>query len=206
MAQRTELVLFDFGGVVADEGFRDGLRAIAHGQGLDPEGFYRSVCDIIRESGYLTGRSSEAAFWETVRRQTGMRGDDGDAREAILQRFVLRPWMLAHVQALRTGAVRVALLSDQTDWLDELDRRHGFFHCFESVFNSYHLHQSKHDPAIFDRVTGLCGVDPAATLFVDDTPGHIERARTRGLQTIWYTGREAFERELAGHVPDGAGS
>jgi putative hydrolase of the HAD superfamily len=203
MQSRIELVLFDFGGVLAEEGFREGLRAIAASQGRDPEVVYQRVCEIIRSCGYLTGRCSEAAFWEAVRRQTGVQGDAAGLREEILERFVLRPWMLAHVESLRRSGTRTAILSDQTDWLDELDRRHGFFRYFEEVFNSYYLHMSKHDPAVFDRVTGLCGVAPGATLFIDDTPGHVERARARGLHAICYTGREAFELELAEYGAEG---
>ena len=48
-------VLFDYGGVIAEEGFREGLLAIARNNGLDPDAFYQGVCRIIADSGYLTG-------------------------------------------------------------------------------------------------------------------------------------------------------
>jgi hypothetical protein len=36
-----QAVLFDYGGVLAEEGFREGLKNIARWHGLDPEAFHR---------------------------------------------------------------------------------------------------------------------------------------------------------------------
>jgi putative hydrolase of the HAD superfamily len=44
-------VLFDFGGVLAEEGFRAGLHTIALLNGLDPEVMHRQGIDTIYESG-----------------------------------------------------------------------------------------------------------------------------------------------------------
>ena len=69
-------VLFDFGGVIAAEGFAEGLRAIARQQGLDAETLQAQAMDAVYDSGYITGRGSEAAFWDMLRERTGMTGDD----------------------------------------------------------------------------------------------------------------------------------
>ncbi len=53
-------VLFDFGGVIADEGFRDGLRAIAIQQGLDPDMLHRAgIDDVVNQLSILP---EEAVF------------------------------------------------------------------------------------------------------------------------------------------------
>ena len=114
-------VLLDFGGVIADEGFHDGLLEIGRRNGLDPEGFFRTVDRIIADSGYLTGHAGEAAFWEAVRRDSGIRGSDRELREEILRRFVIRPSMLGLVDRVRATGIVAAMLSDQTDWLEEID-------------------------------------------------------------------------------------
>jgi FMN phosphatase YigB (HAD superfamily) len=138
-------VLFDFGGVMAEEGFLEGLRAIARKNGLDPETFFMTVDAIIFETGYLIGRADEGTFWNEVRNRTGIIGTDGELREEILKRFVLRPDMIAVVDHLRSRGLTVAMLSDQTNWLDEMDRRTALSGHFDRVFNSFTIHKSKRD-------------------------------------------------------------
>src|SRR3990172_8968375 len=121
MENRIKAVLLDFGGVLAEEGFREGLRAIGERNGLDPGAFFETADRIIYETGYLTGLADEASFWSALREQTGIRGSDGELRREILRRFVVRPEMLAFVDLLRSRGLIVAMLSDQTNWLGELD-------------------------------------------------------------------------------------
>src|SRR4249920_1707878 len=102
MRNMIKTVIFHFG-VLAEEGFREGLLAIARENGLDPAVFFSEVDSLIEKTGYLTGTADEASFWNAVRAGTGIRGDDGALRREILARFVLRPEMLAEVDALRAG-------------------------------------------------------------------------------------------------------
>jgi putative hydrolase of the HAD superfamily len=188
--------LFDFGGVLADEGFHQGLLAIGRRQGLDPEQFFRTADRLIYETGYLVGRATEEAYWQALREQTGIRGADSEFRAEILTRFVVRPAMLRHVDRLRAAGSIVAILSDQTDWLDELDRANGIFQHFDEVYNSFFIHRSKRDPAVFPDVCAALATAPAKTLFIDDNAGHISRAAEQGLRTILFTTVEAFEAKL----------
>ena len=54
-------VIFDFGGVIAEEGFREGLMAIAKKKNLDEQSFYRTAVEIIFKTGYVTGKAKERA-------------------------------------------------------------------------------------------------------------------------------------------------
>lgn len=197
----VDVVLFDFGGVLADEGFVGGLAAIARKNGLDEESFVELGHTLVHETGFLTGRSEEAAYWSALRRHSGIRGSDRGLRREILSRFRLRPWLLRLVKAIRDRGIRVGILSDQTLWLDELNERHDFFRFFDVVFNSYHLGKSKRDPTHFDDIAGNLGVKPERVLFVDDNEGHIARARLRGWQTILYRNRSDFIRQIRAYCP-----
>ncbi|HOS97674.1 MAG TPA: HAD family phosphatase [Deltaproteobacteria bacterium] len=196
------VVLFDFGGVLADEGFRNGLYRIARRHSQDPEGFFETARELILTSGYLTGNATEADWWKRLRADTGIAGSDAELRKTILDGFTLRDWMRDVVLALRHHGVRTAVLSDQTNWLDELDAKTPFSGWFEEVFNSFHLGKSKHDPSLFVDVTSRLGVKPGQALFIDDTLAHVERARATGLHAIWYRDREGFLAELRAFFPD----
>ncbi len=194
--RRINVVLFDYGGVLAEEGFRDGLKAIAARQGLNPEEMHRAAMDAVYDSGYVLGRGSEADFWALLRKRTGLAGQDDALTAEILSRFVLRPRLLDLVRVLRRRGVCTAILSDQTDWLDRLDGRDGFFHAFDVVFNSYRLGKGKRDATLFDDVLRRLSVRPEEALFIDDARGNVERARSRGLQALLYRNAESLEDEL----------
>lgn len=189
-------VILDFGGVLASEGFREGLEAIALRHGLDPGEFVTIASEAIYGTGYITGRGTEAGYWDVVRKRTGIAGEDSDLTREILTRFVLRPRMLAAVRALRANGIVTAILSDQTDWLERLEARDRFFLEFDRVFNSYRLGKGKRDATVFDDTVRALGVAPQETLFVDDNRGHVERAASRGLQAVLFGDEDRFLAEL----------
>lgn len=189
-------VLFDFGGVIAEEGFREGMMAIAIKKNLDEQAFFRTAEEIIYKTGYVTGKAKEKIFWDALSRETGVKEDYRRLRIEVLRRFVLRPGMLALVEKLRDQGLVTALLSDQTNWLDEIDGKKPFYNRFDYVFNSYVLGKSKRDPSIFRDVAKIIGVNPHLILFVDDNARNIKRASEAGLKTIHFTSIEDFKTQL----------
>jgi len=101
MASAITTILFDYGGVLAEEGFTLGLAAIAAKNSLDPAAFFHTAAETIYACGYVTGKSTEQAYWQLLRSQTGITGEDQALTETILSRFILRPRMLDAVRALR---------------------------------------------------------------------------------------------------------
>jgi len=196
MQNMIKAVLFDFGGVIAEEGFCKGLRAIGRENGIDPDEFFRTVDALIYETGYLIGNTDEASFWNAVRNKTGIRGADALLRNEILKRFILRPEMISSVDLLRSRGFVVAMLSDQTDWLDEIDRQTALFSHFDVIFNSYHRHKSKRDTSVFGDVCSTLGVQTGAALFIDDNINHIKRALGQGLQTIHFVSMDDYNKQI----------
>jgi putative hydrolase of the HAD superfamily len=196
-----DLLLFDFGGVLAEEGFRNGLISIAHLNGQDPELFLKKAYDITFNRGFVLGNADEKTFWQALREHTGIQGSDQELRNEILSRFTLRGWMLEIIKQLHNDSLLLAILSDQTNWLDELDAQYDFFKLFDRVFNSYHLGKCKKDVSLFEDVLAEMSVRPERSLFIDDTKGNIVRAQQKGLHTIHYQGRETFMQSLVSFCP-----
>lgn len=180
-------IIFDYGGVLADEGFRDGLKAIAEHNGLDPEEFFRTAADLIYETGYVTGTADETTYLNALREKTGIRESNGTIRDELLTRFVLRRDVMEYVRSLRAEGLGTAILSDQTDWLDELDKKSPFFNHFDHVFNSFRIGKGKRDPSVFADVCLKIGLQPGETVFVDDNIDNINRASKEGLNAVLYT-------------------
>ncbi|SEM44600.1 putative hydrolase of the HAD superfamily [Syntrophus gentianae] len=187
-----EAVLFDFGGVLAEEGWKQGFRAIAEANGLDGEELVQAAGDTVYATGYITGRGSESSFWQAMREQTGVRGNDAALNFEIVSRFIPREWMFKLVKRLKTEQRTVGILSDQTDILDKLNARFDFFRFFDFVFNSYHIGKGKRDRSLFDDIARLLKTEPEKILFIDDDPGNVERARQSGWQALLYIDRNSF--------------
>ncbi len=189
---KIKAVIFDFGGVLAEEGFREGLSVIATKAGLDTEEFYARATQIVYDCGYVLGKSSEKDFWKEVRMQTGIKEEDYQLSKTILDRFIPRGAMIDAVKLLRQHDYRTAILSDQSDWLDVLNNKYDFFKEFDLVFNSFHLGKSKRDPSIFDDISSALHLTSAEILFVDDNIGHINRAAEKGFETHLFTNEHSF--------------
>jgi putative hydrolase of the HAD superfamily len=193
-------VLFDFGGVLAEEGFRNGLAALGRINRLPEEDIIQEGHELVFRTGYVTGRAEESRWWDALRSEAGIRGTDETLRLEILDRFTLRPWILEEVQRLKKSGFTVGILSDQTNWLDEIDVRSGLYGRFDYVFNSFHMGKSKNDPGHFDDVLKLLNRRGQEVLFIDDNAGHVGRAVAGGWKAILYKSREDLLRELAVHL------
>lgn len=56
---------------------------------------------------------------------------------------------------------------------------------FDKVYYSHRIGMRKPDKAIFKFILQQHDLDAAQTLFIDDSPQHIEAARDLGIQTVW---------------------
>jgi putative hydrolase of the HAD superfamily len=64
-------VLSDFDGMLAEEGWKQGLRVIADANKLDSDDFIHTAHDTIYDAGYILGKGSENDFWNALRVKTG---------------------------------------------------------------------------------------------------------------------------------------
>ena len=125
---------------------------------------------------------------------------DAILRDEILKRFALRPEIIAYADLLRSKGFIVAMLSDQTNWLDEIDQKTSLFQHFDVIFNSYHIHKSKRDATVFMDVCAALGVKPQEALFIDDNSKHVQRAQREGLQVLHFEGIRDFEKRIREYV------
>jgi putative hydrolase of the HAD superfamily len=197
---RIQAVLFDFGGVLAEEGFSNGLEELAEEQRLPVQNITAEGMRAVYDSGFVLGRATESEFWSLMRRRTGLCGDDKDLTTKLLSGFIIRPWILDLVARLRAQGCITGILSDQTEWLDRLDAQHHFYRLFDRVYNSYYLGKGKHDPSLFSDVAADLDLPTEAVLFIDDNADNVERARAVGMKVIQYIDRESFLEAIAAAI------
>jgi putative hydrolase of the HAD superfamily len=197
MGTNIRAVLFDFGGVLAEEGFREGLKAIGSKNGLDPEECFRAGAETAYDTGYVIGAVDETEYWNQLRSRTGITGSDSELRHELLSRFILRPWMMETARSVRKTVQLIGILSDQSNWLDELDERYDFFKEFDYVFNSYYEGNAKRDASFFTQISNKLELAPSDILFFDDNAGHIERAESVGMHARLFEDRDKILRDLS---------
>ncbi|MBL4622573.1 MAG: HAD family phosphatase [Immundisolibacteraceae bacterium] len=193
-----DTVIFDFDGVIAEPGFRLGLAQMSRPMDQPIEEIARQGMRALLKSGYVTGLGSEAEFWQMLTVSINMDGNAAQLREAIISRSEIRQPMLRLIEKLRQTGITVALLSDHTDWLDQIITANQLNDYFDYLFNSYHLHQCKRDPEVFDRVVKLVDAVPGQTLFIDDNPDNVGRAISRGLNGIVYRDHQQLLTAMEG--------
>jgi len=189
-------IIVDFGGVLAEDGFRTGLLAIAEQHGYDPQWFQRTAVEAIYQCGYVNGLCEEHVFWELLRKNTRHSMEDHSLRRFFITGYKLWPRMIEYVKKIKTLGYTIILLSDHTNWLDELDKKNAFFHLFDKVYNSYHIHQSKRDGKLFGFVLSDLGLSPENVLLIDDNTGNIRRAKSAGMNVYQFTDTDSFIRNV----------
>src|SRR4029450_13491570 len=74
--------------------------------------------------------------------------------------------------------------------------RFAFLEWFDGLLVSGEERVTKPDPAIFQLLLDRFGLDPTATVFVDDSEANVAAARRLGFDAIRITGHEELRREL----------
>jgi putative hydrolase of the HAD superfamily len=183
----TKSVLFDLGGVYYSEGFHDGLFAIAARLDLDQDHFFDAAVGAVFSTGYVTGMVPEKTFWDTLAKNTGVKENLYPLRKLILDSFKPMDGMAELVREVRS-VVPVALLTDQTNWLYDLDQRDDLLFEFDQIVSSYEEGFSKRDPEIFRIACQRLDIFPEEGLFFDDNSDNLDRAREFGLQAVVFEG------------------
>lgn len=82
------------------------------------------------------------------------------------------------------------------DTFAEARRRFPFLARPRGVTVSGDVRLIKPDRAIYEAHARSFGLDPAATLFIDDSPKNVEGAKAAGWQAVHFTGAERLASDL----------
>jgi len=85
-----------------------------------------------------------------------------------------------------------------SDTLREAQGRFPFLTESRGVTVSGDIHMLKPDREIYDHHVASFDLDPAATLFIDDSPANVEGAKAAGWQAVHFTGAPKLASDLRG--------
>jgi 2-haloacid dehalogenase len=103
------------------------------------------------------------------------------------------------VRELHASGVPLYILSN---WAGEtwarVEQDFAFLDLFEDVIISGHVGMAKPDTAIFEKARDRFKVDPAATLFIDDSLKNVNAAKGVGFQAVLFETPEKLRQDLIG--------
>lgn len=192
--QNLQAIIFDLGGVLLNIDYQLTEQAFAALNIPDFETHFSQLKQSPLFDDLETGRISAADFCQALRRQTGASFTNEEiitAWNAMLLDFPRRRLQILQQLSLR---YRLFLLSN-TNEIHETAFNHIFVQCqgagehlahyFDKIYYSHRLGMRKPDEDIFLHILRENALKPEATLFIDDSPQHIETARRLGIQTIF---------------------
>ena len=193
----TKAVVFDLGGVLIDWDPRYLYRKLLADEAAVEE-FLATVCTPEWNAEQDRGRPFAEGVAELVERHP----EHAAAIAAYHERW---PEMVAGdipgtVEVLAELQAAGVPLYALTNWSAEtfaITRgRFEFLEWFDGLLVSGEERVTKPDPAIFQLLLDRFGLDPTATVFVDDSEANVAAARRLGFDAIGFTGHEELRREL----------
>ncbi len=99
--------------------------------------------------------------------------------------FKAIPENVAAFYELKEAGAKTYILSNfQKTCFAEMKKHNAFFDDFDGQVISFECGMIKPDPKIYELIISKYQLDPAHTVFIDDTPVNIEAARAAGLKGI----------------------
>lgn len=184
-------IIFDFGGVILNLDYNRTIDAFQRLGLKDFEKSYSQLSQTDLFDKFERGEISPKEFRDGLRVVFSNSVSDETLDEAWNAMLLDLPAeRLSLLDALRKEK-RICLLSNTneihvTSFEDELKKAHGHEDLsgfFNQVYYSCRTGMRKPEPRIFEMVVKEQGYNPSETLFIDDSPQHIEGAKSIGLNT-----------------------
>jgi glucose-1-phosphatase len=191
-------IIFDYGGVIIDVDYnKTKLEFEKLGVNNFDEQFSQMkqspLFDLLEK-----GKISEHDFREEIRKQTGMPLTDEQidaAWNAMLdgireEKIHFLQHLYADYNTFLLSNTNFIHLKAITKYLLRTYGRVNLDSIFNNVYYSCSLGMRKPEAAIFRKVIEANSLKPHETLFIDDSPQHVEGARNAGLKAMLYSPKD----------------
>jgi glucose-1-phosphatase len=206
--QNIKNIIFDYGNVIFNIDFKKVQQAFRDLGVQNVEDFYShrkqdEVFDLL-DRGEISNADFRDRLRELANKPELTDRQIDDAWNAI---FIETP--LEYIELLKKAKAkyRTFMLSNTnaiheiffTDYIKKTFGLASNDELFEKVYYSHLVGKRKPEAAIFEQVLTENNLKPEETLFIDDSPQHLEGAKKLGIQTFLMTAPDTivkfFERE-----------
>lgn len=189
--------LYDIGRVLLDFDFESSLSRLLPADCADPRERLERLLE--RKDEFEAGAIEVDPYINWALGVMGSTATSGEFRDAWRSIFTPNEPMWKCVRELAAKGHRLILFSNTNaihcPWIFE---NYPEFSLFEGAVLSYEVGSIKPDAGIYTHALEMHGLDPAATLYIDDLPENIATGRAFGLHCWQYDLRDhaSFEEWL----------
>jgi 2-haloacid dehalogenase len=191
--------VFDLGGVLIDWDPRYLYRPLFAGDDAAMERFLADICNPAWNALQDAGRP----FAEAVESLALEHPEQRDLIEAYWRRWpetlgdAIEPTVAILAELRGAGMPTYALSNWSAETFPLARPRYPFLDWFEAIVISGEVRVAKPDERIFRHLLERHLLEPAATVFIDDSTANVKAAAALGLIAIRFEGAAALRRELA---------
>jgi putative hydrolase of the HAD superfamily len=193
--QGIKNIIFDLGGVILNIDYKRPQEEFRKLGVKEVENLYSKQNQVELFDLLETGKISEKEFVQKIKESSDLTLTDSEiinAWNSILLEFPLRRLQILQQLQLHYN---IYLLSNTNEIHEKAFNEMLKIQCgypslalfFDRVYLSHRVGLRKPDPKIFELVLRENKLNPSETLFIDDSPQHIESATLLGIQTIHVT-------------------
>lgn len=201
-------IIFDYGGVIIDLAMQRTEDAFIQ---LGVQDFHLHFNQLIQSAvfdQFDKGKITEQEFHLQLNLELGTQLSDeqiNDAWNAMLggippEKLKLLQDIKRRFRTFLLSNTNIIHLKQLTKYMVQSLGRPNLDPYFEKVYYSFVVGLRKPDAAIFLKVLEENNLLPAETLFIDDSPQHVEGARTVGLHAILYDPKEDLRTVLENYL------
>ena len=187
-------LMFDLGGVIIDldrQSCVDTLVALGDSHADELLGLSMQKGEFMKLE---EGKSSEADFYNEMRRRIGRPVSDNEITDAINELLIGIPVERLRLLRELKQHFKVMLLSNTNSIMFDTKIADCFAqeglsvsHYFDDIFLSYRLKACKPHAEIFEKVIAQAQIIPEETLFFDDSQQNLDTAAALGFKTYLVT-------------------
>ncbi|MFT4061163.1 MAG: HAD family phosphatase [Edaphocola sp.] len=202
--QNIRNIIFDFGGVILNIDYRRTERAFVGLGIVDFGDRFSQLRQTTIFDDLETGKIGRVAFLEQMSEIAGRNVTHRqleDAWNAMLIDIPLRRLQLLQQLQLHYHTILLSNTNEihETCFNKLLKQVCGYENMavfFDKVYYSHRMGMRKPHKETFEAILKENNLDPQQTLFIDDSPQHIEGAKLAGIHTIYLAPGMTFENDI----------
>lgn len=144
---------------------------------------------------YEKGKISEDEFWTIFLKVLNINHDKKILHKIVIDHFKPITGSLQILSKLQNKII-IGLISNQTSWIEDLDRKYKFKKSFDILVVSKDVSLRKPDKKIFQLFIKKAKVKPNEIVFIDDSIGYKESAESVGINFIQFINAKKLDADL----------
>lgn len=197
-------IIFDLGGVLLNLDYSLTEKAFVD---LGVENFpqiYSQLKQSTLFDDFEVGKISATDFLQSIKDEAGINVTDDDIIMAWNAMLLDLPKRRLQILEQLRRHYDLILLSNTNEIHEEAFNKiiydaHGISYIgefFDRTYLSHRVGMRKPNTDVFEKILSDNGLQPEHTLFIDDSPQHIEGAKSLGIQTIWLQKGMTIESDI----------